>query len=284
MSLRIDSTEWISGALLIGETGLGVLAENVPSTGTSGASYLYNDLSLPADNGKEICGRITAWPSDGTLYAYEDGSFSFTGAPDGAYSFDYQLYVDGVATGAPATVDLTVGVLTLRPGLFTNSNTFYAATLTPGEVTLAPDRLDNANTFYSPTVALATGPQDLSPPLLTSGGELFVPAVTQPGTYVPPSYAGGGGGGSGRAARSRELDDLLTKALKKPVEVAVAMLLPAHTPSPEAVATVIRALEVRDATANKSAARQVQSLLTRLQVLEREAEDEEAAVMRLLLD
>ena len=54
MSLRIDASEWISGALLIGETGLGVLAENVPSTGTSGASYLYNDLSLPADNGKEI--------------------------------------------------------------------------------------------------------------------------------------------------------------------------------------------------------------------------------------
>ena len=111
MSLRIDSTEWISGALLIGETGLGVLGSAIPSTGTSGGSYLYNDLSLPADNAKEICGRITTWPASGALTAYEDGSFSFIGA-DGSYSFAYQLYVDGVATGAPATVSLVVGVAT----------------------------------------------------------------------------------------------------------------------------------------------------------------------------
>ena len=109
MSLRLDSTEWISGALLIGETGLGVLGSAIPSTGDSGGSYLYNDLSLPADANKEICGRITTWPASGTLVAYEDGSFSFTGAADGAYSFAYQLYVDGVATGAPTSVALAVG-------------------------------------------------------------------------------------------------------------------------------------------------------------------------------
>jgi hypothetical protein len=83
--------------------------------------------------------------------------------------------------------------------------------------------------------------------------------------------------------RSRELDDLLTKALKKPVEVAVRLLLP-PAPSPEAIAAVLGALETREANASKSAARQVQALLARLQVLEREAEDEEAAVMMLLLD
>ena len=140
MSLRIDASEWISGDLLIGETGLGVLAENIPSTGTSGASYLYNDLSLPADNGKEICGRITAWPSDGTLYAYEDGSFSFTGAPDGAYSFEYQLYVDGVATGATATVDLTV-----RPNDF-QAASFHSDLEAPSirlVSTVNPRRLDD---------------------------------------------------------------------------------------------------------------------------------------------
>jgi len=109
MSLRIDATEWISGSLLIGNTGLGVTAETIPSTGDSGASYLFNDVTLPADNGKEICGRITSWPSAGTLRPYEDGSFEFSGAPDGAYSFGYQLYVDGVAIGSPVTVSLTVG-------------------------------------------------------------------------------------------------------------------------------------------------------------------------------
>lgn len=111
MSLRIDTSEWISGSLIIGETGLGVLGSVIPSTGDNGAGYAYNDLSLPADAGKEICGRITTWPSAGTLFAYEDTSFEFSGAPDGAYSFAYQLYVDGVATGSPQTVTLTVGVV-----------------------------------------------------------------------------------------------------------------------------------------------------------------------------
>lgn len=177
MSLRIDSTEWISGALLIGETGLGVLAEDIPSTGDDGASYLYNDLSLPADNGKEICGRITSWPASGTLYAYEDGSFTFTGAPDGAYSFAYQLYVDGVATGSPATVDLTVGVLTLHPGLFSNVNTFFSTTVTPGDVTLTPGLFVNTNTFFSPAVNL-DGEQTLAPGLFVNSNTFFSPSVT----------------------------------------------------------------------------------------------------------
>lgn len=94
---------------ILGTPHSGVLGSEIPSTGGNGAGYAYNDLSLPADANKEICGRITTWPSDGTLFAYEDTSFTFTGAPDGTYSFQYQLYVDGVETGDPATVNLTVG-------------------------------------------------------------------------------------------------------------------------------------------------------------------------------
>lgn len=87
----------------------GILGSLISSTGDNGAAYTYNDLSLPADASSEICGQITAWPSAGTLFAYEDTSFSFTSAPDGAYTFQYQLYVNGVATGSPETVFITVG-------------------------------------------------------------------------------------------------------------------------------------------------------------------------------
>lgn len=111
MSIRVDTSSWISGAVVCGHRGLGVLAEDIPSTGDNGGSYLYNDITLPADAGKEICGRITTWPSAGALYAYEDGSFEFTDAPDGQYSFAYQLYVDGVASGTGA-VTLQVGAST----------------------------------------------------------------------------------------------------------------------------------------------------------------------------
>jgi hypothetical protein len=109
MSLRIDTTEWISGALLIGETGGGVIAQNLAVTGDNGTGYLYDDVALPADNGKEICGRITTWPVGLTLYAYEDGSV-IASAVDGIYTAQYQLYVDYVATGSPVNLTFTFGV------------------------------------------------------------------------------------------------------------------------------------------------------------------------------
>lgn len=109
MSLRIDSAELISGAYVIGDTGLGVLGSEVPSTGEHGPSYLYNDLVLPDDAGKEIRGLIVTPPSAGTFFAYEDGSFSLVGAPDGTYTFTYRLFVDGADLGT-ATATIIIGV------------------------------------------------------------------------------------------------------------------------------------------------------------------------------
>lgn len=86
----------------------GVLGSLIQSTGDDGAAYTYSRLSLPADNNKEIRGQIVTWPSAGTLYAYEDTSFTFA-APDGSYTFEYQLYVDGVSVGSPETVQLEIG-------------------------------------------------------------------------------------------------------------------------------------------------------------------------------
>jgi hypothetical protein len=108
MSIRVSSTPWIAGAVVVGHQGGGVLAESIPSAGDHGAGYTYSALSFPADNGKEICGRITRWPTLGTLVAREDTSFTYDGASD---SFEYQLYVDYVAVGSPQMVSLTFGAL-----------------------------------------------------------------------------------------------------------------------------------------------------------------------------
>lgn len=108
MSLRIDTSDLYTSSIVIGNTGLGVLAETIPSSGDSGASFLYNDLSFPADNGKEISGEILSFPSSGTFFAYEDGSFEFSGAADGRYDFTYRLRKDGVISGT-YVVTLTVG-------------------------------------------------------------------------------------------------------------------------------------------------------------------------------
>jgi hypothetical protein len=116
MSIRVDSNSLIAGAVVVGNRGLGVLGSSVPSTGENGASFLYNDLVLPADNNVEVRGLIATPPSAGSFVAYEDGSFDFVGAPDGVYSFSYRLFADGVDRGVVAS-SLTVGVVSTVSGV-----------------------------------------------------------------------------------------------------------------------------------------------------------------------
>lgn len=107
MSIRIDSSPLIAGAVVVGQHGLGVLAENIPSTGESGAGYAHASLEFPGDSSKEIRGLITTWPTLGTLTVFEDTSFEYAGSSD---TFAFQLYVDGGAVGTPQTVTLTIGI------------------------------------------------------------------------------------------------------------------------------------------------------------------------------
>ena len=107
MSIRVDTSPLISGAVVVGVPGLGALAEHVPSTGEHGGGFLYASLAFPDDNGKEVRGFITRWPTLGTLVAYEDSSFEYDGPSD---TFAFQMYVDGVAVGTPQTVTLVIDV------------------------------------------------------------------------------------------------------------------------------------------------------------------------------
>jgi hypothetical protein len=108
MAVRVDTSSWLPGRVLIGGFGFGVKAEDIPSAGANGPSFLYASVSLPEDAGKEFCGRIVEWPSAGTLDVAEDGAFEFA-APDGAYQFRFQLLVDAQPVGEPQTVALLVG-------------------------------------------------------------------------------------------------------------------------------------------------------------------------------
>lgn len=70
--------------------------------------------------------------------------------PDGAISNADRQHLALHYSGISATATQT-----LTPSLFTNTNTFYAATVTPGAVTILPPHYDDADTFYSATVAQA---------------------------------------------------------------------------------------------------------------------------------
>lgn len=141
MSIRVDTVSWIPGAIVVGNRGLGVLADDLPSEGDSGDSYLFNDVTLPEDSGKEICGRIITRPSAGTLYAYEDGSFEFTDAPDGTYSFTYSLYVDGVSPGT-GTATLQVGSALAAIAATTSASVFSGAAGCGAAAQIAADTAD----------------------------------------------------------------------------------------------------------------------------------------------
>jgi len=118
-----------------GGASIGVLGSLVPSTGLSGAGYLYAGLSLPADDSKEVRGPITRWPTNGTLTVYEDSSFTYAGTTDYAL---YALYVDGVASttdigyGAGiGRLDLVVGGPVVVPYVVTEPFKDWAGTLLP---------------------------------------------------------------------------------------------------------------------------------------------------------
>ena len=105
MSIRVDSSSLISGAVVVGGPGLGVLAELVPSTGEHGPGIASTWLG-PAEAGKEVRVLITQWPEVGSLFVWEDTSFEYNGPGGTAYA---QLYVDGQPVGTPQTVTVTVG-------------------------------------------------------------------------------------------------------------------------------------------------------------------------------
>ena len=87
------------GVVYVGEPGLGVTASQVPAEGEDGPSYLYDQVVALGLTTEEVYGEIVVWPTTGTFFAWEDGSFIHSGATEST-SFFYQLYVNGVATGA----------------------------------------------------------------------------------------------------------------------------------------------------------------------------------------
>ena len=78
MSIRVDSSSLIAGAVVVGDPGLGVLAELVPSTGEHGPGIASTWLG-PAEAGKEVRVLITQWPEVGPLFVWEDTSFEYNG-------------------------------------------------------------------------------------------------------------------------------------------------------------------------------------------------------------
>lgn len=96
----VDTVDWLgAGKVSVGDTGGGVLAENLASSGEDGPGFLYESVNLPADNRLEIAGRFTTIPAGLDLTAEEDGELLASAAVDGTYTTFWQMYVNMVPTG-----------------------------------------------------------------------------------------------------------------------------------------------------------------------------------------
>jgi len=127
MSYRFAG-DMMAGAYHFGTSGLGVLGSTVPSTGQHGPSFLYACLNLPADADVEVRGLVLTTPSAGNWFAYEDGSFTLSNAPDGAYTFTFRLLADGVDMGV-ATGTILIGNSSILTGSFSLDDATWSGVL-----------------------------------------------------------------------------------------------------------------------------------------------------------
>lgn len=72
---------------------------------------------------------------------------------------------------------VSAGPVALTPGLFSNSAAFYAPTISPGAVALSPGLYSNSETFYSPTVEQPSGAQNLAPARHDNAQTFYAPTV-----------------------------------------------------------------------------------------------------------
>lgn len=112
MSWITDSSELVSGGWLTSAyPGHGVTGAEILATTGDGPNkgWLFNDVDS-GDAAKEFRAVILTQPSLGTFVPNENGTGTFTAnVPDGTYTFTYQLIVDGVNVGSPATGTIVVG-------------------------------------------------------------------------------------------------------------------------------------------------------------------------------
>lgn len=109
MSTRVDSS-LISGACVVGVSGLGVLGSVIRATtgaGEHGPGLLYNDWDA-GDDAKEFRALVLSGAPAG-MVVYEDGSFVVpAGVADGTYTVSYRLFVDGADLGL-SSASITIG-------------------------------------------------------------------------------------------------------------------------------------------------------------------------------
>lgn len=180
MSIRVDSSPLITGAVVVGDPGLGVLAEQVPSTGEHGPGIASTWLG-PAEAGKEVRVLITQWPEVGSLFVWEDTSFEYNGLGGTAYA---QLYVDGQPVDTPKPVAFAVGATAaVSPSRGRYAVSGHPPAVLQGDAqAIAPQSGHVQATGYSPTVEQTPSVRPQAGRIAAHG---YAPTIGQAQTIAP---------------------------------------------------------------------------------------------------
>lgn len=100
----------MSGFMHYGNAGLGWPGDQVPASGITFASLLYNDVIANGWQAREVRWRLTNRGTLPLLQVDEDGSFYHPTMPDGTYQAYGIVSVDGEDVG-PSTLTVTWGTV-----------------------------------------------------------------------------------------------------------------------------------------------------------------------------
>lgn len=159
---RIASTPFYPNGTVVAQWGgWGVLASHVPASGTNGPALAYPSLTLPAQAGEEVRIELLTTPAAGSFAYFDDTAATLTGAPDGAWTSMFRVYIGEVDQGT-ATATFIIGnpFATLAGSLDSITGNLAAGLPITATLAGALDSITGNLTTGQPTVATLSGALD----------------------------------------------------------------------------------------------------------------------------
>ena len=184
-SVAIDVPEGGAVIAIASNDGDGVLSGWVgaaaDSTDDTEQVYLASADELSAETGRTVSFTSTVASSSTNFYGLAVLSVSIPMTGGGGQTLTATIYSDGDTFGAAS---ITTGAVGLAPTLFADADSFGAAAVTRGAVSLAPTIYADGDTFGAATVG--SGAVTLTATILTDGDTFGSPTVTRGAVTLTP--------------------------------------------------------------------------------------------------
>ena len=184
-SVAIDVPEGGAVIAIASNDGDGVLSGwvgvTVDDTDNTEQTYHASADELTAETGRTVSFTSTVASSSTNFYGLAVLSVSIPMTGGGGQTLTATIYSDGDTFGAAS---ITTGAVGLAPTLFADADSFGAAAVTRGAVSLAPTIYADGDTFGAATVG--SGAVTLTATILTDGDTFGSPTVTRGAVTLTP--------------------------------------------------------------------------------------------------